>query len=346
MLTKKQVEEIKEHLERAQNPIFFFDNDCDGLCSFLLLQRFISRGRGVAAKTFPNLDVGLYKRVVELNADYIFILDKPNVSQDFFLEAKNNNIPVVWIDHHETNTQIPEDIFYYNSFYSGNKKGQPTTSLCYQITNRKEDLWIAVIGCIADSFMPKFYLDFLKEFPEIGIKTKEPFEVLYNSTLGKIARMLDSGLMDTTTNVVNMLKFLMKAKSPYEILEENKKTEEMHMKFEFLEKKRKKLVDKARDEIDENKNYLYFEYSGDTSMSADLSNELYYLFPKKYIVVVYIKGAKANISVRGKNVKDKIISSVSSLSGATGGGHTNAAGAQVSVDDLLKFKDNFLKELN
>jgi len=344
MLTEKQVEEIKEHLERAQNPIFFFDNDCDGLCSFLLLQRFISRGRGVAAKTFPNLDVGLYKRVVELNADYIFILDKPNVSSEFFLEAKNNNIPVVWIDHHETNTLVPEDVFYYNSFYSGDKKGQPTTSLCYQITNRKEDLWIAVVGCVSDSFMPEFYKEFLKKFSDLGIKTKEPFEVLYNSTIGKIARMLDAGLMDTTTNVVNMLKFLMKSKSPYEILEENKHTEEMHEKFEFLEKKRKKFVDKAKESVSR-ENFLYFEYSGDTSMSSDLANELFYLYPKKYIVVVYIKGAKANISVRGKNVKEKIIRIVSSFSGATGGGHTNAAGAQVSVDDLPKFKENFLKEL-
>lgn len=32
MLTEKQISEIREHLEKAQNPLFFFDND-DGLCS-------------------------------------------------------------------------------------------------------------------------------------------------------------------------------------------------------------------------------------------------------------------------------------------------------------------------
>ena len=36
MLTKKQKTEIKEHLEKSQNPLFFFDNDNDGLMSFLL----------------------------------------------------------------------------------------------------------------------------------------------------------------------------------------------------------------------------------------------------------------------------------------------------------------------
>jgi single-stranded DNA-specific DHH superfamily exonuclease len=35
MLTEAQLDSIRGHLERAQNPIFFFDNDADGLCSFL-----------------------------------------------------------------------------------------------------------------------------------------------------------------------------------------------------------------------------------------------------------------------------------------------------------------------
>lgn len=55
MLTNEQINEIREHLENARNPVFFFDNDPDGLCSFLLLQRFIGRGRGVAIKTPGSL---------------------------------------------------------------------------------------------------------------------------------------------------------------------------------------------------------------------------------------------------------------------------------------------------
>ena len=83
MLTEQEVKEIREHLENARNPVFFFDNDPDGLCSFLLLQRYIGRGRGVAIKSFPELDKGYFRKIEELDADYIFILDKPLVSQDF-----------------------------------------------------------------------------------------------------------------------------------------------------------------------------------------------------------------------------------------------------------------------
>ena len=71
MLTQKQIKEIKEHLEKAQNPVFFFDNDSDGLCSFLLLSRWMNRGKGVAVKSFPDLNEGYFRKVDELNADYI-----------------------------------------------------------------------------------------------------------------------------------------------------------------------------------------------------------------------------------------------------------------------------------
>ena len=96
MLTTSQDNEIREHLMAAQNPIFFFDNDLDGLCSFLLLQRYIGKGKGVAIKTFPYLDIGYYRKVTELKADYIFILDKPLVSKEFLEQVEQVNIPVVW----------------------------------------------------------------------------------------------------------------------------------------------------------------------------------------------------------------------------------------------------------
>ena len=75
MLTKKQVSEIKEHLEKAQNPLFLFDNDPDGLCSFLLLQRYIGRGKGIPIKSFPDLNVDYFRRIQEFeNSDYILFL--------------------------------------------------------------------------------------------------------------------------------------------------------------------------------------------------------------------------------------------------------------------------------
>lgn len=343
-LTKKQIEEIREHLKKAQNPLFLFDNDQDGVCSFLLLQRYLGRGKGFPIKTSPELTVEYFRKVVELEADYIFILDQPEVSQEFFEEIKKVNIPVVWIDHHKIEKEkIPSFVNYYNPLFNKNKKEEPVTFLCQQIANRKKDLWLAVIGCISDAFYPDFYEDFKKEYPEISIDSKKPFDIFYGSEIGKAARILGSSLKDRITNVITMLKILMKAKGPYDLLKENPKNRFMHERFEEINKKYTKFLKKAK-RLNDSEKLVFFKYSGDTSMSADLANGLKFNFPNKLIVVVYAKGPKANISARGENIRKIILKAIKPLKDSTGGGHEKAVGAQIKLEEVDLFEKN-LREL-
>lgn len=344
MLTKKQIKEIREHLSKAQNPIFFFDNDPDGLCSFLLLQRYIGRGKGVPIKSFPDLIPEYFRKVHELGSDYVFILDKPVVSPEFFKEAKNVNIPVVWIDHHliEKKT-IPKFVNYYNPLFNRKKSEEPVTALCYQITNRKEDMWIGVIGCISDKYVPDFYNEFQKLYPDLIIDSKKAFDVLYKSQIGKITKILSFGLKDRTTNVINMLRFLTKAKDPYEVLEENSKNRAMHHRYNEIESRYQKLLKKAVSLENKHEKPLFFQYGGDLSISGELANELVYNFPEKIVVVVYTKGLKANISVRGKKVREVFLEAIKDLEGSTGGGHEEAVGGQVKAQDIELFKSNLEK---
>jgi len=335
MLTKKQILEVREHLEKAQNPIFFFDNDGDGLCSFLLLQRYLGRGKGVAMKSSAG---NYFKKVMELNADYIFILDKPVVSEEFFKEVRQVNLPVVWIDHHE-NSNIPNFVNYYNPLLNKEKTNEPVTELCYRITEREQDLWIAVVGCISDGTIPDFYFEFEKRYPDLVMSSENALEIYFKSPIGKIVKIFNSALKDRTTNVVNMLKFLMKAKTPYDVLEENSKNQTMHKKFNEIEGKFQRLLEKAGENVREK--ILFFQYGGDLSISSDLSNCLRYKFSDKFIVVIYASGEKVNISVRGKDVRELVLKAIEGLEGATGGGHKNAVGARVKAKDLEKFKEKF-----
>jgi single-stranded DNA-specific DHH superfamily exonuclease len=324
------------------------------------LQKYIGRGKGIAIKSFPEMNAEYFRKVSELNADYIFILDKPIVSKEFFDEAKNFNIPIVWIDHHDVQVNIPDFVHYYNTTLNKSKKNEPVTYLCYKITNKKEDLWLAVAGCISDRFVPDFYSDFEKLYPNLSIKSKDAFDIFYKSQIGNIVKMFCFSLKDRTSNVVKLIKFLIAVKSPYEILEETGKNHEMHLRYKQINKKYQKLIEKAksiatrnpaeyngdtRNCSSENK-LLFFQYAGDLSISADLSNELSYLFPQKIIVVVYITGIKANISVRGKKIKNIILKSIEGLENATAGGHEDAVGAQVRVEDLEKFRENIEKFLS
>src|SRR4030043_991297 len=344
MLTKKQILEIREHLEKAQNPIFFFDNDPDGLCSALILRRYFGKGKCVAIKSFPSMNAEYARKINELNADYVFILDKPVVSPDFFDEVKNFNIPVVWIDHHKTDqTIVPDFVHYYNSALTKTKKkNEPVTYLCYKIAEKKEDMWIAVIGCICDRFIPDFYKDFIKSYPDLSIKAKDAFDIFYKSRIGNIAKIFSFALKDTTTNVMKMLHFLIAVRTPYEILEESGKNKSMHLRFRQVYQKYEKLIEKAKSLIDDSK-ILFFQYAGEISMSADLANELNYLYPEKIIVIIKIIGGKASISARGEKIREPFVKAIKDIEYATGGGHENAVGGKIRVEDVEKFRENLKK---
>ena len=158
MIPQKQLEEIRSYLKKSENPLFFFDDDCDGLCSYLLLKRYIKNGKGIILKTSPNLDMSFVKKVQENMPDLVVILDQPIIAQEFI---DNVHVPIVWIDHHPIVKR--NGIHYYNPLQLDKDDNRPVSYWCYQIT--KQDQWLAVIGSVADWHIPEFIEDFIKNYP-------------------------------------------------------------------------------------------------------------------------------------------------------------------------------------
>lgn len=346
MLTKEQIQEIREHLEKARNPVFFFDNDVDGLCGFLLLQRFIGRGKGIPIKSYPGLEKTYFKRVEELGADYVFVLDKPVIDSGFIDLVKQANLPLVAIDHHASELDKNGVEFFYNTFETS-RGIEPTSYLCYKVSGKKEEQWLALLGCIADCYIPDFLEDFKKENPELlAGKNKSAFDIYYNTELGKIARILAFGLLDKTSNVVLMLKFLMKTSNIHDLVQENSSTKSFLSRFEVISERYNRILKKAEEQVKEDKKnkLLFFIYSGEMSISQEISNELSYRYPKKVIVVLYSSSGKANISIRGDiNVRDLLLNAIADIEGATGGGHEHSCGGRIPSDSIEKFKENLIK---
>ena len=341
MLTKNQLEEIKKHLESSQNPLFFFDNDVDGLCAFLILRRALDRGKGIAIKSFPELKEQYIRKVEELNPDRVFILDKAEVSPEFIDKVKQKGLEIIWIDHHESKTkkEVIEKTNYYNSLPTA----EPTTYIAQKVFNRKNDVWLATIGCISDVFMPEFASELEKTNPELINSKLDAFDILNSNEIGKIIRILNFGLMDTTTNVVKMIKFLFNARSPQDILEENPRTRNMHRRYNQLNDFFKKQIEKAESKFDKKKKVIFFSYSGNTSMSSEIANRLLFNHKDKLIVVAFKRPDKVNISIRGENALEITKKAIENIEGATGGGHEEATGAMVPLDDFEKFKENIEK---
>lgn len=378
MLSEKQINEIKEHLEKAQNPLFYYDNDCDGLCSFLLLRKYLGRGKGVAVRSFPDLNARYAKKAKELNADYVFILDKPLISKGFVEEISSYSLPLVWIDHHKNsmsfwdtaekqqkeltpahginsaasllhhNIQINledfSNVLIYNPALEKLETTEPVTYLIYQITKRKEDIWLAVIGCIADHFLPDFAQEFAEKFPELWGPVKAPFDAYYKTEIGKIAQALNFGLKDKTSNIVALQNFLISCKTPADVFQELSTNYAFRKRYSEIKKKYTSLLEKAKSSLSDN--LLFFSYSGSLSISSDLSNELSYLYPDKFIAVAYKKGAIVNISLRGRRVRLLLEKVIQQLQNGSGGGHEDAVGARINSSELNKFKNLLSEEIN
>ncbi|MFH1425197.1 MAG: DHHA1 domain-containing protein [archaeon] len=346
MLVEKQIEEIKEHLENAKNPIFYYDNDADGLCSYVLLRRFLDRGKGVAVRSFPDLDAGYAKKARELNADYVFVLDKPVLSGEFVDAIAEMGLPIIWIDHHDVEGEDYGDrviVYNVNRNKGKEKSSEPVTYWCYKITQRKEDVWLAVAGCVADHYLPDFAKGFGENYSEFwGKGIKEPFDAYYGTEIGKIAQALNFGLKDSVSNVIKLQNFLISCKSPADVFSEVGGNYPFRKKYFDIKKKYDELISRAEEDIGER--MIFFDYGGELSISADLSNELSYKHPGKYVIVGYRNGGVVNLSIRGKDVK-KILEKVFERVEGRGGGHDDAVGARVNVSDLKRFKEVFEEEI-
>jgi single-stranded DNA-specific DHH superfamily exonuclease len=136
---------------------------------------------------------------------------------------------------------------------------------------------------------------------------------------------------------------LQKINTATELLEENSNTIELHKKYNKLMEYVEKIVKKAK--TFDNKLVLLI-YSGENSLSSEISNYMYLHNKNKFVVVAFRKPDVFNVSIRGKNAKKILAKSIAKIEGASGGGHDEACGARIPADNFEEFKENIIKELN
>lgn len=339
MFTQNQINEIREELDNCARPLFLYDDDQDGMCSFLLLYRYKREGSGFIVKTTPKIDEKFVEKVNNYQPDKIFILDIAMVEQEFIDGVK---APVIWIDHHEPLKR--SKVKYYNPRLNG--KMVPTTYMCYKITEK--DPWIAMIGCVADWHIPDFADEFKEEFPDLLDKPfKVPGDITYKTRLGKLIQMFSFFLKGKSEDVNKSIKILTRIEDPYDILEPKtpegkflyKRYEKAYKGFEPLQKQIKETFGKSKDKL------VVFTYSEDqTSFTSELSNEMIYLHPEKIILVAREKNEEMKCSLRSsKIVLPPLINKAMAGLNGYGGGHEHACGINISKYHFEEFVERLTK---
>lgn len=342
MINEKQIAEIRELLNKSENPLFFFDDDADGLCSFLLLYRYIGKGKGVVIKSSPILDVQFLRKVEEYSPDKIFVLDKPKISQDFI---DNVHVPLVWIDHHAP-VELSGGVKYFNPRVSNPDAYIPTAYLCYQVT--KQNLWIAMCGIIGDWLIPEFMKKFCEQYQDLFDHVpKDPGDVLYNTKFGRLIIIVSFILKGKTSDVNNCITILSKIENPYEILNQTtSRAKFLYKRFERINKQYQELLTKAKKLVSKDKILLFHYPSKQMSFTSDLANELSYLYPDKLVVIGREKNGEMRLSFRSKTMKlPKMIEKALEDVEGYGGGHEYACGGNVKTKDFSKFLENLRKQI-
>ncbi len=341
MIKEESLEEIREILKKSENPIFFYDDDNDGLCSYLLFRRFLGKGKGVVIKSSPKLDESYVRKVKENRPDYVFIFDKPMVSQDF---VDKIGVPIIWIDHHDL-VKV-NGVRYYNPKLEDSEDNRPVSYWSYKVV--KQDLWIAMLGIVGDWYLPEFLDEFCDKYPDLLSKdVKDPGDALYGSEFGKLSKIFSFVLKGRVSDVNKLVSVLMRIDDPYEILEQKTpKGKYVYKYFEKVNKQYESLLAKAIKSKSKDKFLVFLYPSGKMSFTGDLANELLYKFPDKIIIIGREKDGMVRLSLRSTGIElpKKIMNSLVDVEGH-GGGHKFACGANIKKDDLQKFIDNFKKQI-
>ena len=334
MLTQKHYGQIREELDSCKNPIFFFDDDPDGLCSFLLLYRYLREGHGFVVKTHPNLNADYAKKIEAYSADKAFVLDVANVDQDFIDACK---VPVIWIDHHGPYERT--NVKYFNPRLVKRDSNIPTTYMCYQVV--KLDLWIAALGCIADYYMPDFIDEFGKEYPELINKGGKATvgSLYFDSKLGELIKAFSFCLKGKTTEVTSCMKVLTRINSPFEILnQETAQGKFIFKRYEKINGLYNEMLNNAL-AVEKEGKLLVFTYADDKmSFTGDLANEMLYRFPGRIILIGRKKDDEVRMSIRSSNIQiPRILEKCLVGLEGYGGGHEYACGANVKQKDFEEF---------
>ncbi len=337
MLPGKQIKEIREELRHCKRPLFFFDDDADGLSSFLLLYRYVREGKGVVIKTTPKIDGKFLRKVEEYGPDKIFVLDVAEVEQDFIDKVR---VPIIWIDHHGPYERTG-NIKYFNPRLVKKNLFLPTTRICYEAV--KQDLWIAMVGCIGDYHMPDFFDKFKKKYGDLVGDADNVEDIYFNTEFGKLVDVFSFILKGKTSDAVRHIRVLTRIKEPYEILnEEAPQGKFIFKKYKKLNDEYEKLLEEALKEKPK-QGFLIFIYpDSKMSFTSELSNELMYRFPDKVVIVGREKNGEMKMSIRTKHktIPDALERALIGLEGY-GGGHEHACGVNVNKEDF----DEFVKRL-
>lgn len=348
-LTQEEMDYVKKALDESARPLFLFDDDPDGTCSFLQLYKYKREGKGLLVRAKPIVEEKYVQKVKEYQPDLVIILDKPLVEEAFLEQVKT---PIIWIDHHKPFSQAKKysHLKYFNPLLNDSDDNRPIAYWTYRIV--KQSLWLAALGTISDWFIPDFIDEFKEKYPDLLPEKFETVEeLLFNpeSKIGHLSRILSFNLKGNANAALKSAIVMTRIEEPYEILNQTTaRGKFIYKKYSKLAETYHALLEDAKGAFKSKKSLLVFTYEDmKISLTSDISNELLYLYPDKLSIICRRHDGEYKCSLRsaGKHEIPLILNKAFNECSGYGGGHKFACGACIKEEDFQKFLKIVEKEV-
>ncbi len=333
-ITEDELQDFAQRIRQASRPLIYYDDDADGLASYLLVHHANRDAIGVRCGRGPEVDAEFARKIHENQPDLVVILDKPRVSDEFFTSY---NTPTLWLDHHDpTAYKKRGHVTYLNPRVHNDHDNRPTSYWVWLALGGP--VWIAGVGTTAD-WHDSLLVDVRRAHPELLGRVRGIKGALYRSPLGELVRIFNFSLKGATKHIRGCVNTLKKIEHPKELLTGNTPRGRFILKHvkpilvEYEEQLRQAQQTRSRKGV-----FVHIFSAHKNSLVAEVANELLVRRRTPLIIVGRRTGGEIKFSMRSHTrdlppIVEKALQGVEGY----GGGHRDACGGSVSERDWKRF---------
>lgn len=338
--------EFLKNIKKNDEIIIVFHNDADGICSAVLLNKYlnsISKDAFVISQPMP-MDKNLFRKIQTTLPTKIIFLDLAADQQNNIIKNLSNLADILVIDHHQISRKMDSArIVHYNPRFKNPKIYQSASYLVYKICSglidMEEYLWIAAIGIVGD-----YNLEDSEDLVE-EIKKKYSIKDLHDSLFAKIADMISAAKATKSLSCEELFSFIDKIKDPKDF-HEIKNSEKLVESFQKMDNELVEVMLDAEKNSERVDNIIFYNLKTSYNLRAEVAKKLSERFPGKLVLVYQKGGSKVRISARGQNLDvGRILQKSSRNLKASAGGHEQAAGATLNEKDWETFRENLIEAM-
>jgi len=350
---KKAIEFLKA-LKPTDNVIIVSHNDGDGICSAILMKKFMKKyaklePEKVMCQPMP-VDKNLPQRIKSYLPNKLIFLDLAMDQQMGVIKELKKYAKILIIDHHQI-TRKPTGVTYFNPRERNPNIYRSASylvyKLCSNIIDMSDFLWFAIVGIVSD-YDIKDSMDLIekakKKYPEYIKKTDQ--KSIRKSFFGNISDMINAFKAKEKARPEKIIKILESIEEPKDLLY-SENAMDLISAYKEVENKLSEVKKDIEKNLEVFGKIIFYKLNSGLNLRSAVSTILSEKYLDKLVIVWQERGGEIKLSARNQ---DKKIDAAAVLQKAVGtgfaGGHKAAAGATIKKSDWPKFRERLIKVVN